>query len=125
MIDIDYFKRINDTYGHEVGDLVLKFIVDKIRSLIRSSDILVRYGGEEFIIYLPHTTLKDALKLAERIRKGIEDMIIDTEDGKKIRVTISLGVAERDLGETLEQVIKKADEALYRAKKHGRNRVSD
>ncbi len=125
MIDIDHFKRINDTYGHEVGDLVLKSIVDKIRSLIRSSDILVRYGGEEFIIYLPHTTLKDALKLAERIRKGIEDMVIETGDGKKVKVTISLGVAEREPGETLEQVIKKADEALYRAKKQGRNRVSD
>ncbi|WP_456396577.1 diguanylate cyclase [Desulfurobacterium sp.] len=125
MVDVDYFKKINDVYGHEVGDLVLKSIVNKIRSLIRSSDILVRYGGEEFVIYLPYTTLKDAIKLAERIRKEIEKMVIDTEDEKKIKVTISLGVAEREPGETLEQVIKKADEALYRAKKEGRNRVSD
>ncbi|WP_457568709.1 diguanylate cyclase [Desulfurobacterium sp.] len=125
MIDVDHFKKINDSYGHEAGDKVLKEVVDKIRSLIRSSDILIRYGGEEFIIYLPHTTASDALKLAERIRKNIEDMVIEVPGGKKVKVTVSLGVAQREPGESLEEVIKKADEALYRAKESGRNRVSD
>ncbi|WP_297445505.1 GGDEF domain-containing protein [Desulfurobacterium sp.] len=125
MIDIDHFKKINDTYGHETGDMVLKTLVEKIKRLIRSSDILVRYGGEEFVIYLPHADVKDALKLAERIRKAVENMLIKTSDGREVRITVSLGVAERKPGESLEKVIKKADEALYRAKKGGRNRVSD
>ncbi|WP_022846674.1 diguanylate cyclase [Desulfurobacterium sp. TC5-1] len=125
MIDIDHFKKINDTYGHETGDMVLKTLVEKIKRLIRSSDILIRYGGEEFVIYLPHADVKDALKLAERIRKAVENMLIKTSDGREVRITVSLGVAERKPGESLEEVIKKADEALYRAKKGGRNRVSD
>ncbi|WP_163329057.1 diguanylate cyclase [Desulfurobacterium thermolithotrophum] len=124
MIDIDYFKQINDTYGHDVGDLVLKRLTEDIRSIIRSKDILIRYGGEEFIIYLPDTSKKEALKLAERIRKHIESRKIKV-DHKEFSITVSIGVAERKNEETLNEVIKKADEALYRAKLSGRNKVMD
>ncbi|MEO2069111.1 MAG: diguanylate cyclase [Desulfurobacteriaceae bacterium] len=122
MMDIDHFKKINDTYGHDVGDFVLKRLAEEVRKVIRDSDTLVRYGGEEFLIYLPNTSKEDAFKLAERIRKHIEKIDL-CPNGKKLSITVSLGVAERENGEPLCDVIKKADEALYKAKELGRNRV--
>ncbi|SNR77611.1 GGDEF domain-containing protein [Desulfurobacterium atlanticum] len=125
MIDIDHFKAINDKYGHEAGDRVLKELVRKLRDKIRDNDKIFRYGGEEFVVLLPETSKENAKKLAERIRKHIEETEVEIGEGKKIKVTVSIGVAERKEGETIEDAIKRADEAMYRAKKAGRNRVSD
>lgn len=125
MVDIDHFKSVNDTFGHEVGDKVLKFLVNKIMDSIRIKDKVFRYGGEEFVILLPETSQDAAAKLAERIRKDVENSEINIGNFKKIKITASIGIAERRDGESIEEVIKRADEAMYRAKKAGRNRVSD
>ena len=125
MIDIDHFKSINDKFGHEAGDKVLEKLVSEIKKKIRSKDKLFRYGGEEFVVILPETSKENAKRLAERIRKSIEETEIEIAEGKKINITASIGVAEKREGDTIENVIKRADEAMYRAKKLGRNRVSD
>lgn len=123
MFDIDFFKRVNDTYGHQCGDFILKSISSRASSLIRNVDFLSRYGGEEFCCLLPETGIPAALTVAERFRSAIEKQE-NNFDGNVIKVTISLGVAEfsKDL-ESATMLIKKADEALYRAKKEGRNKV--
>ena len=127
MTDIDFFKGVNDTYGHAVGDLVLKTVSDVIRLQLREYDIAGRYGGEEFTIILPNTNAKSALMVAERLRKTVEKTNIDISkinpNYKKINVTISLGVYEIQAGDTVETLIINADKALYKAKMDGRNRV--
>ncbi len=120
MLDIDHFKKINDTHGHDVGDYVLKRMTKLIRENIRDEDILSRYGGEEFAIILPERNLKGAIAVAERIRKVIESACFD----KVGHVTISAGVSDFMQGDNRESVFKKADNALYIAKNGGRNRVS-
>lgn len=117
--DIDYFKSINDQYGHPAGDYVLRRVADILVSLIRKYDIAVRWGGEEFVVIAPDCSLQQATELADRIRKGIENLALDTVDP----VTISLGVAELVAGETSDSLIQRADSALYQAKRSGRNRV--
>jgi len=117
MFDIDFFKKINDTYGHDVGDKVLKGISKIATSIIRETDIVARWGGEEFIILCPHTDLKEGIEIAERLRKRIENYDFGIR-----RVTISVGVAEYN-NETEKDFIKKVDDNLYKAKKSGRNRV--
>jgi diguanylate cyclase (GGDEF)-like protein len=123
MFDIDFFKKVNDTYGHLCGDLILKGISGKIASLIRKTDFLARYGGEEFCCLLPETGLAAAALLAERFRKIIAEMKHEYQ-GTEITVTISLGVAEMvpELSSP-DALLKKADESLYEAKRTGRNRV--
>ena len=128
MIDIDHFKKVNDTYGHLVGDIVLKNISKIIQNALREYDIASRYGGEEFIILLPTTTIDEATFVAQRLRKTVEDASIDISsaniDIKKLKVTISVGVSEFDLiKDTPESFYIKADDALYRAKNSGRNKV--
>lgn len=125
LLDIDRFKSINDTYGHDTGDLALKVLADILKNSIRESDIACRFGGEEFIILLPETTAEDAEKLADRIRSKVENSSVPLSDGKELRYTVSIGVAQVDLSvdENIEPAIKRADEALYRAKEEGRNRV--
>jgi diguanylate cyclase (GGDEF)-like protein len=119
MLDIDEFKTINDTYGHQAGDKTLAEISQSIKSLLREIDHAGRYGGEEFLVILPQTDLENACKTAERIQKSIESTLFD---GVKGKVTISGGVAEfRD--ESILGLIDKADKLLYIAKKNGRNRV--
>ncbi|RUM42165.1 MAG: GGDEF domain-containing protein [Desulfurobacterium sp.] len=118
MIDIDNFKKINDTYGHLFGDKVLKKVAETIRKTLRSSDIAIRYGGEEFLVILPHTDLESAKIVGERIRKTIERLDIDG-----IKITISVGIADNTLSPGLEDLIRKADQALYIAKRTGKNRV--
>jgi len=120
MIDIDNFKEINDTYGHTVGDYILKEFVSVVKSHIRRNDMLFRWGGEEFIIFLPQTECNNALIVAEKVRK-----IVDNHDFEKIgQVTCSFGVsAKRDMGDNITDIIKRADEALYTAKRNGKNRV--
>lgn len=120
--DIDFFKRINDTYGHDCGDIVLKRIAEILRENAREQDVLSRWGGEEFLILLPMTEMEGALTLAERMRSAIENGIIEYK-GHTINVTITLGVAEHQTGEHLDSAIKRADTALYLGKDEGRNRV--
>jgi diguanylate cyclase (GGDEF)-like protein len=129
MIDIDHFKDINDTHGHQVGDEVLKEVVQVLSSSIRTSDLLGRYGGEEFIIIAPLTGHQEALILAERLRETVSKWPFETTYGF-IKLTISLGVATYDgkaetkPGTLLEQLLARADAELYKAKAAGRNCVS-
>ena len=127
MTDIDFFKGVNDTYGHAVGDLVLKIVSDVIRSQLREYDVAGRYGGEEFTILLPSACLKDACMVAERLRSAVERRIIDisklTPEAKNINVTISLGVYQMQADDEISDLIIKADRALYEAKTSGRNKV--
>ena len=122
MLDIDFFKKINDTYGHLVGDKVLSKLGEIIKSFIRENDVAIRYGGEEFLIFLPQIEIEDAIKIAERLRKKIENTKLIT-NGNEIKFTISLGVTEGKAQEDFTSVINRADKALYLAKRRGRNRV--
>jgi diguanylate cyclase (GGDEF)-like protein/PAS domain S-box-containing protein len=119
MFDIDHFKRINDTFGHQVGDQVLKRLVDVVRSNLRRTDILARWGGEEFMILLPETSTESACKLAERLRRTVEN----ADFGKAGRITVSFGVAGMRREDTAESLVRRADRAVYEAKRKGRNRV--
>ncbi|MFX0561329.1 GGDEF domain-containing protein [Tepidibacillus infernus] len=122
MFDIDHFKTINDTYGHNAGDMALKKVTRVIEGIIRDSDVFVRTGGEEFMIVLPNASLEQGIKFAERIRKTVEGTKF-VYKGKRILVTISLGITEYIKGQDLSQFIEKADQGLYRAKETGRNRI--
>jgi len=125
LADIDYFKRFNDSWGHEAGDLVLKRVADVIREHVRGSDIGCRYGGEELAVILPETTLEVAVERAERIRRGIAAVRLDYGGRLLDAVTSSFGVAifPQHAGDA-EALLRAADEALYEAKKAGRNRVA-
>lgn len=120
FFDIDYFKIINDTYGHDKGDYVLVEIAKIVRKTIRNNDIFARIGGEEFVIIIPDISIYVASIMAERVRKAIEKYSF--EHG--IRVTISLGITEHKDGDTLDSIFKRADDALYKSKKTGRNRIT-
>ncbi|MBI9111881.1 sensor domain-containing diguanylate cyclase [Maridesulfovibrio ferrireducens] len=122
MGDLDHFKRINDTYGHESGDLVLKSFADLCKEQFREVDIIGRLGGEEFAILLPSTTLDEAAAVAERLRRVCQERDVFLEEGS-LRVTVSLGVAMADKALGLKSLIRRADEAMYRAKSESRNRV--
>ncbi len=124
MMDIDHFKKVNDTYGHQGGDAVLVAVGKTLRENSRDYDTPARYGGEEFIFILPETPLSHAVSIAERIRMAIKGMVIPFED-TEIHCTMSLGVAEFDLYQvnTTDQIIKNADQALYNAKQGGRDQV--
>lgn len=123
MMDVDHFKKINDTYGHKIGDLVLEQVAARCRTRLRRVDIFGRYGGEEFAIVLPETSSSDAYEVAERLRRCIADEPMRTNQGP-LYVTLSLGLAAPDDPEmTLEDALRFADQALYRAKESGRNRV--
>jgi diguanylate cyclase (GGDEF)-like protein len=123
MIDLDYFKKINDTYGHPAGDLVLREAAVALGQLLRTEDLLARYGGEEFAVLLRDTLGQQALVCAERCRQQIEKLLFDPQ-GARIRATISVGIATLPDPElsTSEQLIEAADQALYAAKRLGRNR---
>ncbi len=123
MIDIDYFKKINDTYGHLVGDIVLKEVAFIIRENVREIDFVARYGGEEFIVILPETEKKDAFVVGERIVKKVDAHSIEAFD-EKVKVTVSVGVASfPEDSRYKEPLLEAVDRALYKAKKEGRNRV--
>ncbi|MEV4400618.1 GGDEF domain-containing protein [Actinoplanes sp. NPDC049598] len=120
MIDIDKFKTINDTYGHGVGDEVIRTVASRVRDSIRAADVLGRYGGEEFAVVLPDHA--DAPGVAERMRRAVADTPVPTPAGP-IEVTISVGLTQLTSGESLDQLLARADHALYQAKDTGRNRV--
>ena len=122
MVDIDFFKKVNDTYGHASGDAVLRTVASIIKEHLRESDIPSRYGGEEFAVLLPYTHIEEAKIVGERLRKAVETTPIPI-DKKNINVTISMGLAEFTPQETGEDLFKRADSALYEAKESGRNRV--
>jgi diguanylate cyclase (GGDEF)-like protein len=126
LSDIDYFKKVNDNYGHQAGDEALKKFADQMKMLLRPYDLLARYGGEEFIFYTPGVGLVDAKSIAERLRESAEDMKINLPDiAQSIQITASFGVSmfAADADDDLDALIKRADEALYKAKNDGRNCV--
>jgi diguanylate cyclase (GGDEF)-like protein/PAS domain S-box-containing protein len=123
MVDIDHFKRVNDTYGHEAGDEVLKAVAEALRSTARGADLVARFGGEEFVLVLPDTSAELAVRIAERLRLAIETLSTDV-GGQVIRVTASFGVAQRAAQDSQLEVLERADAALYSSKKDGRNRVT-
>ncbi|WP_372881545.1 diguanylate cyclase [Psychromonas sp.] len=125
MLDIDHFKSVNDTYGHFSGDEVLKSLAANCMKMLRSSDILARFGGEEFVILLPDTSFADGLHKAEEIRKTLAETPVSIADGQTLQYTVSIGAAAlSSLSEpTIEALLTKADEQLYKAKNSGRNRV--
>jgi diguanylate cyclase (GGDEF)-like protein len=123
MLDIDHCKQLNDRYGHGIGDAVLKRIAEMIRGVLRSQDLPARYGGEEFVLLLPDTPVEGAARLAEKLRQRIADERFKCFCGDAFAVTISVGCAESRIGSEFHHVIKHADDALYRAKALGRNRV--
>ena len=122
MCDIDHFKHVNDTYGHNAGDEVLKYVANLLQSSIRIDDGAFRWGGEEFILLLPHKSTSEAVVLAERLRSLIEDSVI-TFEGTDIKITMSFGVSEINPELTTEENVEAVDAKLYYAKEHGRNRV--
>ncbi len=122
MLDLDHFKRINDTYGHAAGDYVLKTVAKTLRAASRGVDMTFRYGGEEFVVLLNKTDMTGATITAERLRSTIAGLSI-IHDGKEIPVTISVGVAALHKQETVHQFMERADRALYSAKRNGRNQV--
>jgi len=123
--DIDHFKKINDTYGHIMGDVILKETAKILLSSLRKSDVVGRFGGEEFIVFLPKTDMIQAQEVIERARKSIESSYykINEHKDKNINVTCSFGLTQFPMSQDLQTTIKKADEAMYMAKNKGRNRI--
>jgi diguanylate cyclase (GGDEF)-like protein len=122
VLDIDHFKNINDTYGHDIGDQALISVADVLLNSTRSQDLISRWGGEEFLILLPDTDIKGGVIVAEKIRSRVESEVFKAA-GKSLQLTMSIGVTEYKDGQNIEQCIKAADSALYKAKDQGRNRV--
>jgi diguanylate cyclase (GGDEF)-like protein len=123
MFDIDHFKKVNDTWGHAVGDAVLCQIAREVLQFLRRADSAARYGGEEFVILLPETELPGAALIASRLRQLVADTAIAHDKGPRISVTISVGVATLEPDEDAEGLLNRADQAMYQAKNNGRNRV--
>ena len=125
LYDIDHFKTVNDSCGHEMGDRMLKAITEAVAQELRATDMQGRLGGEEFGVLLPETSKAEAFEVAERLRKRVEDLVVQDRDDRKIHVTVSIGVSELPShGETFDQLMSRADDALYQAKESGRNRVA-
>jgi diguanylate cyclase len=125
MLDIDFFKRFNDTYGHQMGDQVLKLVARTLQTCVRPEDTVARYGGEEFAAILPATAMRAAASVAERIRTTVASKrITNRRSGTELgRIPLSIGVAEYALGESVAEMIQRADKSLYMAKRLGRNQV--
>jgi two-component system cell cycle response regulator len=125
ILDIDHFKRVNDTYGHDAGDDVLKVFAQRVKNAVRQVDLVCRLGGEEFVIVMPDTPLDIGQKIGERVRQSIEGGLFPIENASRhIPVTVSVGIADADRRSTADILFKRADRALYRSKNEGRNRVS-
>jgi two-component system cell cycle response regulator len=125
IFDIDHFKSVNDTHGHDCGDEVLKGFADRLRRVIRGADLLCRLGGEEFVIVMPNVSIENAARIAERTRTAIqEERFTIDKTGRSIPITVSVGVAERGTESDPDSLYRRADRALYRSKSEGRNRVT-
>lgn len=124
LMDLDHFKNVNDTYGHAVGDAVLRTFADRVRSFVRRLDVFIRRGGEEFLLVMPSTNLEQARTTAERIRARVSEKPFDVPVGQAIRQTVSIGVATWDGAESPESFERRTDKAMYAAKSAGRDRVS-
>lgn len=122
VCDVDLFKRINDTYGHLAGDKVLKIIAKSLQKNLRSSDFIARFGGEEFVALMPETSTDEALIVAEKLRKKIEESPFNFKK-EPVQITVSFGISEIVEGESIDEVFNRADKALYKAKESGRNQV--
>lgn len=129
FMDIDYFKKVNDTYGHASGDLVLQIVANRIKNQLRASDIPIRFGGEEFTVLLPQTCSDEAMLLAERIRQAVQQSPVNIETGEQLNTSISIGVSQilahnhEQLAGLGEKLLHDADSALYNAKESGRNKA--
>ncbi len=123
MLDADLFKKVNDTYGHKVGDKVLIELGNTAERALRDKDIVARYGGEEFVIFLPAIAAEQAERVADRLRESISQAVVYSDEGQPVKFTVSVGVSSSDISDNIDTLIKTADEALYRAKQNGRNRV--
>ena len=126
MVDLDHFKRINDNFGHQVGDDVLCAAVEKMQDSVRGIDVLCRWGGEEFAVLLPNAPVEATLLVAERIRENIRKILLPEQAGGQVglELTASIGTATyRDLDDGIAVMLQRADRALYAAKEAGRNRV--
>jgi len=124
ILDIDFFKRVNDTYGHDCGDEVLKGFADRLRGIVRGGDLLCRLGGEEFVIVMPGVDVAAAGRIAERARQAVEQEAFVMPTGQSIVITASIGLAERRDDTNPHELYRRADQALYRSKSEGRNRVT-
>jgi diguanylate cyclase (GGDEF)-like protein len=123
MLDIDFFKRVNDTYGHDFGDKVLIAVAKACKKQLRKTDLLARFGGEEFCFLFPETDINAAALIAERIRSVISKLKFDSEKNR-FSVTVSVGVSKLlDSNDNMEKLLKRSDDSLYKAKENGRNRV--
>ncbi|TVQ74199.1 MAG: GGDEF domain-containing protein, partial [Oceanospirillales bacterium] len=120
MMDIDFFKAINDNHGHDVGDKALMHVAGRITAQLREGDLCARFGGEEFVVLLPSTDTVEAMRVAERIREAVESSPLELP---KQPITLSIGVATYQPGMTAEMLLKAADKEVYRAKENGRNQV--
>lgn len=120
IVDLDHFKKVNDSYGHLVGDEILKGVVGRMKSRMRGLDIIGRYGGEEFVLIFPATALAKAVDIVERIRRHVENTPFHVDEFS-IPVTISAGVTKAEIGDTIDIIIERADQLLYQAKNSGRN----
>jgi diguanylate cyclase len=123
MIDIDHFKRVNDTYGHLAGDRILSGLADRLQDLLGDSEFFGRFGGEEFVVVSRETSQLKARVLAERLRRGVEEQPFEAGTPLPLSITLSIGLTLCDTGETLDVALGRADQALYVAKRGGRNRV--
>ena len=123
MIDADHFKNVNDTHGHAVGDLVLQALADCCRRTLRESDIVARFGGEEFVILLPESTIENAFRVAERLRIKISKLVVKNEQDQNVQFTVSIGLVSSTVTDDIPEMLKMADESLYVAKENGRNQV--
>ena len=122
-MDLDHFKSVNDKFGHAVGDIVLRMFADKVRKAVRRVDVLIRRGGEEFVLVMPQTSATQAHATGARIQQTLASEDLEVEGGLRIRQTVSVGVATWDQRESPDALERRADQAMYEAKKLGRNRV--
>jgi len=120
MLDVDHFKKINDTYGHDIGDSVLKDMASIIKGELRDRDSFARWGGEEFVILFPETSSKNAVKICEKLRIGISQL----EHSTAGKITVSFGVTQLLVGDKISSMFERCDAALYKSKKNGRNCVT-
>jgi diguanylate cyclase (GGDEF)-like protein/PAS domain S-box-containing protein len=123
MLDADFFKKVNDTYGHKTGDKVLIELSSRTEKALRDKDIVARYGGEEFVVFLPEINAAKARKVADRLRQTIASIVIYSDNHQKVTFTVSIGVSSSEISDNVDMLVKTADEALYKAKQNGRNRV--